>query len=348
MAHQLETNSKGEAKMFYAGETPWHRLGTRVDKEVTAAAAIKLAGLDWKVEKRPLYIAGKSKVDGIPVIGNQAEDRFAIVRAEDDKVLGTVGSAYTPIQNEEAFAFLDALVGEGLTMFHTAGSLFGGRRVFITCKLPDSVHVGPDQIDKYLALANAHDGSMKLHLKWTPIRIVCWNTLSAAFNLGASGKVRFADNKSDEQDMVSIMHRPNYRDYLAEARELLKLTDVYYARMAETFNKLRETKLRDCDWTRFANRLIPDGENKEKGKKSDRGKQRDLLTELYRHGAGNDHPDVAGTKWAAYNAVTEYVDHTKDFSDGEKGDAVDYRMASLVWGTGSTMKKKALDMLTVS
>ncbi|MCL5282844.1 MAG: DUF932 domain-containing protein [Planctomycetes bacterium] len=340
MAHELEITAKGEARMFYAGETPWHRLGTKVEKEVTAAAAIRLAGLDWIVEKRPLYIAGKNTVDGIPVIGNQVPDRFAVVRMEDEKVLGVVGSAYTPIQNAEAFGFLDALVGEGLTMFHTAGSLFGGRRVFITCKLPDSVQVGPDQVDKYLALATAHDGSMMMHVKWTPIRVVCCNTMSAAFEIGADGKVRATDT-------VSILHRGNYKDYLAEAREMLKLTDLYYARVSETFNKLRQTKLRDCDWTRFAHRLAPDGQKKD-GSPVDRSKIRDHLTYLYRHGIGNDHPDVVGTRWAAYNAVTEFVDHGKEFSDGNSGEAADYRMNSIIWGSGSLMKKRALDMLAVS
>ncbi len=340
MSHELEIRENGEARMFYAGEAPWHRLGTKVDKEVTAAAAIRLAGLDWKVEKRPMFIQGEKEVDGIPVIGNKVPDRFAIVRTEDSKVLGVVGSAYTPIQNEEAFGFLDALVGEGLTMFHTAGSLFGGRRVFVTCKLPDSVSVGPDQIDKYLALATAHDGTMMMHVKWTPIRVVCYNTMSAAFAIGADGKVRATDT-------VSILHRGNYKDYLAQARDMLKLTEVYYARLAETFNKLRETKLRDCDWTRFTNRLVPDGEKKD-GTKTDRSKVRDGLTLLYRQGIGNDHPDVKGTKWAAYNAVTEYVDHGKEFSDGDNGGADDYRMQSIIWGAGSLMKKKALDMLTVA
>ena len=340
MAHELEITTSGEARMFYAGETPWHRLGTKVEKEVTAAAAIRLAGLDWTVEKRPLYIAGKNTVDGIPVIGNQAPDRFAVVRTEDEKVLGVVGSAYTPIQNAEAFGFLDALVGEGLTMFHTAGSLFGGRRVFITCKLPDSVQVGPDQVDQYLALATAHDGSMMMHVKWTPIRVVCHNTMSAAFEIGADGKVRATDT-------VSILHRGNYKDYLAEARAMLKLTDLYYARLAETFNRLRETKLRDCDWSRFTNRLVPDGQKKD-GTPIDRSKIREQLGYLYRHGIGNDHPDVKGTKWAAYNAVTEYVDHGKEFADGNSGDAADYRMNSIIWGNGSLMKKRALDMLAVS
>jgi len=171
MAHNIEIKD-GQACMFYAGETPWHRLGTQVEKEVTAAAAIRLAGLDWKVEKRPMYIAGQARVDGIPVLGPEIPDKFAVVRTEDNHVLGVVGSAYECIQNAEAFGFLDGLVGEGLAMFHTAGSLFGGRKVFVACKLPESINVGPDRVDKYLLLATGHDGNTLMQVKWTPIRVV--------------------------------------------------------------------------------------------------------------------------------------------------------------------------------
>lgn len=341
MAHELERREDGSARMMYAGKAPWHGLGTKVEKEVTAEAAIRLAGLDWEVEKRPIYIAGTNEVDGIKVIGNEVPDRFAVVRKEDDRVLGVVGSAYTPIQNVEAFAFLDSLVGEGLAMYHTAGSIFGGRKVFITCKLPDSIEIGPDQVDKYLALATAHDGSMMMHVKWTPIRVVCWNTMSAAFQIDrGTGKAR-------AQDSVSILYRGNYKDYIAEAREMLNLTNFYYSRLEDCFNRLRETKIRECDWTRFANRLIPD-EPKPNGKVVDRSKLREQLTHLYHHGIGNEHPDVKGTKWAAYSAVTEFVDHTKNYGDGDKGSAEDYRMNAIVWGNGSAVKKKALEMLATN
>lgn len=338
MAHEIETRN-GQACMMYAGKTPWHGLGVKVEKEVTSAACIRLAGLDWTVEKHPLYIAAEKTIDGIPVIGSKAPDRYGVVRMDDRKVLGVVGSAYIPIQNTEAFGFLDSLVGEGLAMYHTAGSLFGGRKVFIACKLPTSVQVGPDQIDKYLVLATAHDGSMMMHVKWTPIRVVCWNTMSAAFGIGRNGEVRATD-------CVSIIHRGRVQEQVKAARDVLGLTEVYYKRVEECFNKLRETKLRECDVTRFFNRLIPDGEGAD-GKKIDRSKNREVLRTLYRNGIGNEHLDVAGTKWAAFNAVTEYVDHSRAYHACESGGKEDVRMNAIVWGAGSKMKKEALEMLAV-
>ncbi len=337
MAHELEIRD-GQACMMYAGETPWHKLGTKVEKEVTSAACIRLAGLDWRVEKQPLYIAGKNAVDGIPVIGSVAPDRYGVVRMDDQKVLGVVGSAYEVIQNEEAFAFLDSLVGEGLAMYHTAGSLFGGRKLFITCKLPESMNIGPDQIDKYLVLATAHDGSMMMHVKWTPIRVVCWNTMSAAFRIGANGKV------DKTTDMVSILHRGKIQEQVKAARDVLGLTRAYYDRVEECFNKLRQCKIRECDFTRFVNRLVPDGERAD-GQKIDRSKHRDAIRAMYHGGLGNDHPDVAGTKWAAYSAVTEYVDHGRAYHKSDSGEAAEVRMNAIVWGQGARMKREALEML---
>jgi len=127
---------------------------------------------------------------------------------------------------------------------------------------------------------------------------------------------------------------------------VLGLTNIYYQRLSECFNKLREVKLRECDFTRFVNRLIPDGQ-KADGTKIDRSKNREAVRTLYRSGIGNDHPDVAGTKWAAFNAVTEYVDHSRVYHACEKGGKEDVRMNAIVWGAGSRMKKEALDMLTV-
>lgn len=150
MAHEIEIMENGTARTFYAGEEPWHGLGQAVEREVTSEAAIKLAGLDWTVEKREMFLPGKVKIDDIPVVGQQVPKFFATVRTEDESILGVVGNEYTVIQNEEAFAFLDLLVSEGAAMYNCAGSLFGGRRIFITCKLPESMQVGPDQVDKYL------------------------------------------------------------------------------------------------------------------------------------------------------------------------------------------------------
>lgn len=334
MAHELEIKENGDARMVYAGKAPWHGLGTAVEKELTSTAAMKLASLDWQVEKNPIYAMAPVREE---LKYSEISTHRAVVRKEDHKVLGLVGEGYELIQNEEAFGFLDALVGEGLAMYNTAGSLFGGRRVFCCCKLPDSVQVGPDQVDKYLVAIWGHDGSMAYHIKWTPIRVVCWNTASAAFDIYGS-RVRATD-------CVSVRHTKHWKDRAAEAREVLNLTQIYYKRLEACFQKLIATPLRESDFTKFAAKLYPDAQN-EKGNVIDRSKQRDALRELFHHGKGNEHPDVKGTRWAGFNAVTEYIDHGKVYWPGKYG-VEDTRMNSVIWGQGSQFKKRALDLLTV-
>jgi len=335
MAHELEINENGDARMMYAGKAPWHGLGIKVETEVTSGAAMRLAQLDWEVEKSPIYA---QVLKGDEISYGEVSTHRVVVRKEDQKVLGLVGESYETIQNHEAFGFLDSLVGEGLTMFNTAGSLFGGRRVFCCCKLPDSVQVGPDQVDKYLVAIWGHDGTMAYHIKWTPIRVVCWNTASAAFDIDG-GKVKATD-------CVTLRHTKHWKDHAKEAREVLRLTNLYYDRLEECFNKLLQTPLRESDFTKFANKIYPDGEN-EKGKTIDRSKNRDALRALFHHGRGNDHPDVKGTRWAAYGAITEYIDHEKRYYESKYGTVNDTRMNSVIWGQGANVKKAALDLLAV-
>jgi len=342
MSHELELNENGEARMFYAGELPWHKLGTKVEKEVTAEAAIKLAGLDWVVEKRDIFTQGNVCIDDIPVVGQKIGTHKAIVRTEDESILGVVGNSYEPIQNSEAFGFLDALVGEGLAMFHTAGSLFDGKRIFITCKLPNSIQVGPDQVDKYLALATSHDGSLSLHIKWTPIRVVCWNTMSAAFNI-FGGKVH-------AQDVVSVRHTANYKDNIQEARRLLNLTDVYYQRVEACFNQLIKTPISDTGFQQFTDKLYEPTIEDENGNKTASKyceKKREQARELFHLGIGNNVQDVKGTRWAALNAITEQVDHHRNYyTSTYGGNENDAKMNSVIWGSGATTKKRALELLT--
>lgn len=338
--------------MMYAGKTPWHGLGTPVEKEVTSEAAIRLGGLDWDVEKRPIYL-GK---EGVPMkclscgekatvtaLGQKLETHVATVRAEDNKLLGVVGDTYELIQNKDAFGFLDGLVGEGLAMYHACGSLYDGRRVFITCRLPDSLHIGPDQIDKYLVACTSHDGSLALHIKWTPIRVICWNTLSAAFNIHG-GRVKATD-------CVSVRHTLNYRERITQAREVLNLTDLYYERLEECFQRLIKTPCTTKQFKNFSLKLWPDRAIKDDDEKKRTNKRREdvrkKIQELFVAGAGNSQKDVRGTRWAAYNAVTEFVDHHKKVLVRKDRDEADVRMQSIVWGNGSHIKQRALQLLTV-
>ncbi|RLC38848.1 hypothetical protein DRH27_01310 [Candidatus Falkowbacteria bacterium] len=331
MSHELEMNERGEAKMFYAGQTPWHGLGTAVETEITAGAAIRMAQLDWIAEKQKIMTVGGSPVD----------THRAVVRKEDGRLLGVVGQNYEVIQNVEAFDFMDALVGEGLAMYHTAGSLYDGKRIFICCKMPSHIEVGPDKIDKYLVLATAHDGSLAVSVKWTPIRVVCNNTLSAAFSMYGNKK---------PQDCVSIRHTKNYKERISEAREVLGLTELYYERLEATCQKLFETPMITTEFKAFAKELLPDNKKDKETSKLIAApvtvNKRNEMLELFKNGTGIKGTAVANTRWAAYNAVTEYADHKGTVRVADTSDYGNARMKSIVWGSGSTLKKKALALLS--
>ena len=186
MSHNLLLQN-GQASMFYINEVPWHGLGTRLDQPATAQEGIAAAHLDWKVVKLPLFAGSKR----IPVT-----DRFAVVRRRGDliqrtdPVLGVVSHEYTPLQNHQAFQFFDPIVGQNAAIYHTAGALGNGQRVWILAQLPGYIRVAGDDItEKYLLLSNSHDGKSSVTIKFTPVRVVCQNTLTLALNGGAAWRV---------------------------------------------------------------------------------------------------------------------------------------------------------------
>lgn len=187
MAHDLDIAADGTARMFSAeGKTPWHGLGNVVDSVATAKEALHLSGLDWEVMKVPQYASFFNNGEYHTV---EVPDTFATVRNVDNKILGTVKDRYQIMQNQEAFDFMDTVVGEGAAAYHTAGALDGGRKVWILVKLPGEVLVrvkGHDDItEKYGLLYNSHDGKTMAALKVTPVRVVCQNTLNLAMRGGA-------------------------------------------------------------------------------------------------------------------------------------------------------------------
>src|ERR1041384_6998698 len=166
MAHRIQITG-GTAALMYVGQDPWHGLGTKLNKPATAAEAIRAAKLDWRVKKVPLYAWG----DGIayPIDGSFTvvpENRWG---QEKCPTFGIVGNNYTPLQNHECFEFFDPIVDEGEAIYHTAGALDDGRRVWLLAKLPDDIRVvGKDIAQKYLLLCNSHDGSGSVQIKFTP------------------------------------------------------------------------------------------------------------------------------------------------------------------------------------
>ena len=157
--------------MFSVRETPWHGLGRIIMDAPASREALELAGLDWQVESRNIHSGTGAMIPGYR----------ANVRSTDDAVLGVVSDRYRIVQNEEAFQFTDDLLGEGVT-YETAGSLQGGKKVWMLARLPRKYLIAGDQVVPYLVIFNSHDGSSGVKVAMTPIRVVCQNTLNLALN----------------------------------------------------------------------------------------------------------------------------------------------------------------------
>ena len=203
MAHQINFNQKtGKNSFMSVKEKAWHGLGQIIDRYPTSSEAIQHAGLDYIVEKRPLFTYDTENhlgegSDDIMIPEIEVPNFFATVRADTEQVLGVVGNDYEVVQNRDAFSFFDAIVGGGDgILYETAGALGNGERVFITAKLPDYIRVGvKDWIEQYLFLTTTHDGLGSITAAFTPIRIVCNNTLNAAMN-NHSGAIKIRHTAS--------------------------------------------------------------------------------------------------------------------------------------------------------
>lgn len=287
MAHEVET-------MMYVQDTPWHGLGTYVgDEEVDSKTAIIKAGLDWNVELQNLY----ASADQI----NSQEVPFhkAVVRASDQQVLSVVGNRYHPIQNEEAFQFMDGLVDEGMMRYHTAGSLRGGQKIWLLGKIGSSEVVPGDKVDQYLFLHNSHSTDSSLRVLFTNTRVVCANTAQIALRAG-------------QKEGVKVRHTKNFKNSLAQAKEVLGLAKVEFNKFEEWTQWAAGKQLTANKWNEILDNVIPlpVDENSKRAKKS-RDDVVGSITSLYYNGVGQDIPGVAGTGWAAYNAIVEYVNYHK-------------------------------------
>lgn len=314
MAHRLNINN-GKASMFYTGEVPWHQLGVKLDKPATAQEAIKAAQLDYRVEKKPIRAIVH------PTRHSPIEDQYATVRMDTREVLGVVGRRYSPIQNRDAFAFFDSLVGSDEAIYHTAGVLGKGERIWILAKLPGYIKVkGEDIVEKYLLLMNSHDGSSLVRAKLTPIRVVCCNTLTAALN-GVEEEVR-------------IRHTPNSVAKLEQAHKLLGLTNGLYEQLEVIFNRMALTQITEKQLLEYVQALVPSNPKAQKDTRTEN--IRNTILELHESGQGAELS--RGTVWGAYNAVTEYTDHVVHSQHPAK------RLNSMWFGGGEQMKVRALKL----
>ncbi len=334
MAHHItETNGKDE--MAYVGATPWHGLGTRLEHVAASAEMLAAAGLDWEVEKTPLYHR-----DGDAFI--EVPGRVGIRRQDTKKILGDLSDGFRPIQNAECFQILDDIAGTSGAIFHTAGSLKGGRKVWALVKLPTSITVGPDDtVDQYLLMANGHDGTVSLAFRFTPIRVVCWNTLSAAMDMDLdTGQLRHT------ADGVYIRHSENADVRIEEVKKVLGIATRTFEETGKVYQAMSAIQIDQAILQGYLERVVPmtlkslrpTGEDLEEAA-TKQHETHAAIIRCFESGRGSDLATAKGTVWGAYNAVGEWVDHIYPvLQDGSTSKA---RQESALFGTYGQMKRRA-------
>ena len=277
MAADVET-------MFSTREKPWHGLGTIVAEAPDSRKALILAGLNWKVIQKKIYTGDRKLIHGYR----------ANVRDSDHQFLGIVSDRYRVVQNEDAFAFTDALLGEGVR-YETAGSLQSGRRVWMLAKLPNEYIILGEQVSPYLVFSNTHDGSGAIKVAMTPVRVVCSNTLNLALNT--------------TKRCWSAKHTTNIADRLEEARETLLFAKSYMTALGAEFEELCKVRMPDKKVMESVKELLPMKDDMTiQQKKNVRNLQEDLKRRYF------DAPDLQDVGKNAYrfiNAVSDFATHSK-------------------------------------
>ncbi len=338
MADNVNFNRlKGKHSFVSAKEVPWHRLGQLVDGRMTSRECMEQALLDYEVDKGKVYVKYNEPINDRKTV--VLKDKFITYRTDTGDSFSMVGNNYEVIQNREAFEFFDSIVGERRAIYETAGALGKGEIVFITAKLPDHILIGgKDTIDQYLLLTMSHDGSSSIIAKFTPIRVVCNNTLSAALSRGSN--------------IFKIRHTASARDRMVDAQKLLALTYKNSKQTQEVYEHLTKIKITDeVKEDFFLNIFLTKDEYATLVKEgvawynsdSISTRKKNQLAELYKYdnvGPGQDFDICKGTAYGAYNTLAGYFQNVKNFSNDEK------KFQSIILGTDGTVLQNSLNFLT--
>jgi phage/plasmid-like protein (TIGR03299 family) len=318
MAHNLNFNEQtGKHSFFSVKEKAWHGLGQIVQDYPTGAEAIKFAGLDYSVEKRKIYTQ-RNEYENPQII---IPDFYATVRTDTQQPLGVVGKDYEVVQNADAFSFFDVIVGGDGILYETAGALGKGERIFITAKLPGYIKVGSDDvIEKYLFLSTSHDGFGSITAAFTPIRIVCNNTLNAA--------LRNCSN------CIKVRHTQNAKEHLEEAHKVMGISNRLSEELETIFNHWAKVHITDEKVKQLIQlAMVPNKEVLQ----NIRSGQLDELSTNFKNMCDNvyEYTQTApsqqtlttkGTVFGAYNAITGYFQNVRNYKDDEA------KLKSLLFG----------------
>lgn len=309
MAHQVET-------MAYAGEVPWHGLGVPVSNDLTPVQMMEKAGVDWSVQECESFV----DFNGERISTGQK----ALVRSTDGKVLTNVGKDWNPVQNEQAFEFFSEYVFAGDMEMHTAGSLKDGQMVWALAKVKDSFDLfGGDTVESYLLFSNPHQYGKSIDVRFTPIRVVCNNTLSLSLSMQAERQVK-------------VGHRVEFNP--GEVKEALGIASEKLATYREMAEYLGSKRFSMDKLVEYYNTVYPRTSDK-------RVQDKKLSVETLSRNAKEclnvleTQPGAEfaeGSWWQAYNSVTFVTDHVQ-------GRNADNRLYSSWFGSNQSRKKNALE-----
>lgn len=343
MAHNINFNEQtGRYSFFSVKEKAWHGLGQIVNEYPTSEQAIKYAGLDYEVIKSPLFTNGSEIITDseFTKINKMLEvpKYFANIRTDNNTVLGVVGKDYHIVQNREAFNFFDAIVGgdQGI-LYETAGALGNGERIFITAKLPDYIRVGngDDVTEKYIFLTTSHDGSGSITAAFTPIRIVCQNTLNASLK--------------NMTNVVRIKHTSGAKQRIENAHKIMGLANTLSTQLENIFNNWSKVRVSDKEVKKLIQlALCPNKETLDLIKNDAEDEMstvfKNTIDDAFQYAMLSDTQQMdttKGTLYGAYNAVTGYFQNVRNYKNDEA------KLQSIVLGGTAQLKsQKAFDLCT--
>lgn len=338
MAHKINYNEQaGKHAFFSVNQKAWHGLGQIISNYPTSAEALKFAGQDFTVVKRKLFTCvNENSFAGSDTVTPNIEvpNYFATVRTDTEQALGVVGKDYEVVQNRDAFSFFDAIIGGDGIQYETAGALGKGERIFITAKLPDYITVGGDDlIEKYLFLTTSHDGFGSITAAFTPVRIVCANTLHAALRNHTSS--------------VKIRHTANAKERLEQAHNVMGISNNLSKELETIFNQWTKVCITHAEVKKLIQLALTP--NKETLQAVQAGKEDEFSTcfvnmceAAFEYAMSNptqQQETTKGTLFGAYNAVTGYYQNVRSYKDGEA------KLKSLLFGgTAQLRTQKAFHL----
>lgn len=340
MSHNLNYNEQtGKHSFFSMNQKAWHGLGTIVTEYPTSSEAVRYAGLDYEVIKRPLftYDTENHEADadtGIKIPEIEVPNYFATVRTDTEQVLGVVGKDYEVVQNRDAFSFFDSIVsGDGI-QYETAGALGRGERIFITAKLPNYIEVGKgDLIEQYLFLTTSHDGLGSITAAFTPVRIVCANTLNAALR--------------NQTHSIKIRHTLGAKERLETAHRLMGISNQISTTLDAIWNQWAKVRITDDEVKKLVTLALMPKKETAAAMKPKEWEQlssycRKASEDAFAYAMSNPSQQLdttRGTLFGAYNAVTGYFQNVRGYKSGEA------KLKSLLLGgTAQEKAQRAFDL----